>query len=270
MVTSRLGHQWKHPKSSVFDIIYPIRKTKEDFYRYTESLASMDPPKSNPVTRNRKGSKLSVIRNTEPHAFVIPVKRIHEEHDVPSFLTSKAYSDIMTFLLQLNVSMFPCYIQDPVTKQKKIQTWELGSPGVSFSNTVVKLRGLLQELETFIDQVPLDTGPRRFGNAAFKTWYRLVEDRVQQLLVDHLPADVLSVDGTSDISAKDELISYLLGSFGSSQRLDYGSGHELSFLAFLGCIWKLGGFEASDSGEEERGIVLGVVEPYEHLRIQIT
>ena len=66
-------------------------------------------------------------------------------------------------------------------------------------------------------------------------------------------------------SAEDELASYLLGGFGSSQRLDFGTGHELSFLAFLGCLWKLGGFtagdEISDDGRLERSIVLGVFEP---------
>ncbi|KAK5277966.1 Serine/threonine-protein phosphatase 2A activator 1, partial [Cryomyces antarcticus] len=53
-----------------------------------------------------------------------------------------------------------------------------------------------------------------------------------------------------------------MGSFGSAQRLDYGTGHELSFLAFLGCIWKLGGFPRTEAGVEERGVVLGVIEPY--------
>jgi serine/threonine-protein phosphatase 2A activator len=53
-----------------------------------------------------------------------------------------------------------------------------------------------------------------------------------------------------------------LGSFGSPQRLDYGTGHELSFLAFLGCLWKLNFFPRSEQGVEERGIVLGVFELY--------
>jgi serine/threonine-protein phosphatase 2A activator len=54
-----------------------------------------------------------------------------------------------------------------------------------------------------------------------------------------------------------------MGAFGSSQRLDYGTGHELSFLVFLGCLWKLGGFtkETSEDGALERSIVLGIIEP---------
>jgi len=70
-------------------------------------------------------------------------------------------------------------------------------------------------------------------------------------------------EGEMPPTALDELRHYLVGAFGSAQRLDYGTGHELSFLAFLGCLWKLGGFAdgGADDGEVERSIVLGVVEP---------
>jgi serine/threonine-protein phosphatase 2A activator len=97
---------------------------------------------------------------------------------------------------------------------------------------------------------------------SFRAWYDIVRERVPALLDQYLPAEVLAFQSSSDVSAKTELEAYLIGSFGSSQRLDYGTGHELSFLAFLGCIWKLGAFPASQDGEQERGIVLGVIEPY--------
>lgn len=61
--------------------------------------------------------------------------------------------------------------------------------------------------------------------------------------------------------ALEEVGSYLLGGFGSDQRLDYGTGHELSFLAFLGCLWKLGYFQDGEQdGQIEREIVLHVFE----------
>lgn len=43
-----------------------------------------------------------------------------------------------------------------------------------------------------------------------------------------------------------ELSEYLNKGFGNETRIDYGSGHELSFAAWLGGISLLGGFEPSD------------------------
>ena len=207
---------------------------------------------------------LSILDASKPHTFIDPQKNINEGSDVSAFLTSEAYGDIMTFLLQLNRAIFPSNIQVSNSNQKRDQIWELGSPHVIFSDTVRSLRGLLEDLGQIIDEVPPDPGPRRFGNVSFRKWCDIVEQRVSDLLDRHIPSELLSFPHETGITARDEINSYFLGSFGSSQRLDYGSGHELSFLAFLGCIWKLNGFTTSipTSGSEERGIVLGVIDPY--------
>ncbi|KAI9666016.1 MAG: Serine/threonine-protein phosphatase 2A activator 1 [Bathelium mastoideum] len=198
-----------------------------------------------------------------PHTFVQPIKRINDGEDVSFFLASKAYADLMTFLLQLNASMFPH--KDP--SSNSIRSWELGAENIVFSSTVKQLRDLISRLEALIEEAPPDTGPRRFGNISFRKWYNLVEERASDLVDQHVPVGVLNFTTTTgqNVTVKDELCAYLLGSFGSAQRLDYGTGHELSFLAFLGCIWKLGGFAEGDAGVEERNIVLGVIEPYLNL-----
>jgi hypothetical protein len=117
-----------------------------------------------------------------------------------------------------------------------------------------------------IEEAPPSTGPRRFGNVSFRTWYEILESRARGLLKDSLPKGVVEFRAASadGVSVLDELTPYLLGGFGSPQRLDYGTGHELSFLAFVACIWKLGGFtsESSVDGALERSIVIGVIEPY--------
>lgn len=201
------------------------------------------------------------IDSSKTHEFAVPNKKINEGHDVPVFLISRAYTDIMTFVVQLNRSMFP--LSPSVdTERKSSHLSYLSSNSIPFNQTVLRLRSLLIDLESFIEEAPPDPGPRRFGNISFRKWYELVEGRARTLLEQHLPLDGFSITQSSDVSAHDELSSYLFGSFGSAQRLDYGTGHELSFLAFLGCIWKLGGFEASPPGEIERQIVLGVIESY--------
>lgn len=179
---------------------------------------------------------------------------------MPAFLTSRAYSDIGVFIMQLNIAMCP----RKSSESGGTRTWQLDGTDV-LSGPVQQLRELLQKIDSIIEEAPPDTGPRRFGNVSFRKWYEILESRVQALLETHLPRAVLDVSASSDgTSVLEELTPYLLGGFGSAQRLDYGTGHELSFLAFLGCIWKLGGFstEKSQDGELERSLVLGVIEPY--------
>jgi serine/threonine-protein phosphatase 2A activator len=205
---------------------------------------------------------LERVDDKVPHNFVAPTKQINSGQDVSTFLTSKAYRDITQFVLQLNRAVFPKIISGTGTGQNSFQSYEIGSSSVQFSETVLQLRQLLAAIGNVIDEVPLDTGPRRYGNLSFRKWYELVEDRATVLLEQYLPSHVLSFSHSSEVDALVELRSYFLGSFGSAQRLDYGTGHELSFLAFLAGIWKLGGFPPSNSGQEERGIVFGIIEPY--------
>lgn len=210
-------------------------------------------------------SGVPTLRSLDPkdgYSFAIPAKRINDGEDVTFFLGSKAYADIMTFIFQLNTAMMPRKRSDESKGTESAKEWKLGDADVARPQIVHNLAKLLETLTAIIDEAPPDPGPRRFGNVSFRTWYDLVRERVPSLLDEHLPQAVLTFKSTSDVSAKAELEAYLVGSFGSSQRLDYGTGHELSFLAFLGCIWKLGGFPASNDGDLERALVLGVIEPY--------
>lgn len=203
---------------------------------------------------------LSLVDPVQPHAFLKPTKKINEGHDVPHFLVSQAYRDIGILVMQLNLAMCPRKLAEP----GQVQTWQLDSP-TSLPEPVLKLQKLLEMITAIIDEVPPDTGPRRFGNVSFKKWFEILESRINGLLRSQLPKEVLDFgESSSDgVSSLDELTPYLLGGFGSAQRLDYGTGHELSFLAFLGCIWKLGGFakDYSRDGSLERSIVIGIIEP---------
>ena len=204
---------------------------------------------------SERPNTLERLDPTLQHIFTPPVKRINEGHDVSDFLASMAYRDIMTFLLQLNRSMFPHENTGSIVR------WTIDSPHIHPLGTVLDLQALLHKLEAMVDEVPLDTGPRRFGNISFRTWIKLLEERVDELLALHLPQISKQFTENFNVSPFSELRAYLLGSFGSSQRLDYGTGHELSFLAFLGCVWKLGGFATSGDGSVERSIVCNVIEP---------
>jgi serine/threonine-protein phosphatase 2A activator len=198
---------------------------------------------------------LTKLEDPTSHVYSSPVKRIHDGPDVAFFLTSFGYRDVMTFLLQLNHALIPRKVV--VDGKTNVQSWPLGSSDVQYSSSVLKIRALLSKLNSLLAEAPPDTGPRRFGNVSFRKWCDLVEVQATGLLTDLLDAKVLP--------AIPELKEYLLGSLGSPPRLDYGTGHELSFLAFLGCLWKIGFFEASQSENEERAIVIGIFQDYLNL-----
>jgi serine/threonine-protein phosphatase 2A activator len=74
-----------------------------------------------------------------------------------------------------------------------------------------------------------------------------------QPLTDSLPqqaAAVLDNDlvPSSQSAALPELSFHLLSSFGSPARMDYGTGHELSFLAYLLILRLIGVFSEADEG----------------------
>ena len=78
----------------------------------------------------------------------------------------------------------------------------------------------------------------RFGNLAFKTFHKKVEDIALLEIAELLP------EGFKDAAV--ELNTYLLDSFGSDVRIDYGTGHELAFITFLYCLVKLGVYDKTD------------------------
>ena len=204
---------------------------------------------------------LAVLDLSNPHTFIKPVKRINEGQDVAHFLTSCAYRDICLFVMQLNVSMCPRVVTENGMSHTKV--WNL-TDHIKVEGLVERIQSMLKVIKALIDEVPPDTGPRRFGNISFRRWHELMEERIISILRDHVPHDILDAGKGGEATAQDELVSYLLGSFGSGLRLDFGTGHELSFLAFIGCLWKMGGFTRKDiptDGSVERSIVLGVIEP---------
>src|SRR5436305_5982293 len=88
---------------------------------------------------------LEVLDPSKSHVFEVPTKRINDEQDVSTFLMSKAYKDIMTFVLQLNRSMFPSKVWEEGTQ--RVQTWPLNSEIVKLSEPVQRLQLLLSKLE---------------------------------------------------------------------------------------------------------------------------
>ncbi|KAK9234315.1 Phosphotyrosyl phosphatase activator [Lipomyces kononenkoae] len=144
-------------------------------------------------------------------------KRIHTTDDLTYFTSTVAYARIQ-FLLSFISSAVAAI---PTPKQEDC-----------FSPAISGILAIFDKLEELTQSIPPITGPRRFGNPAYRTWFSAVDKSIGALITDMLQrADVA-------LEAKIELQGYFMGSFGSFQRLDFGTGHELNFLAFFGgCLF---------------------------------
>ena len=79
----------------------------------------------------------------------------------------------------------------------------------------------------------------RFGNKAFRTLIEKMNETIDERI-----KGFSSVEGFE--LAVPELKSYLQESFGSYERIDYGTGHELNFVVFIFCMCKIGVFTQDD------------------------
>jgi serine/threonine-protein phosphatase 2A activator len=84
----------------------------------------------------------------------------------------------------------------------------------------------------------------RFGNKAFRTWLDRVTAEADEDLTVILNAGKPDFARAAD--AIPELKAYLIDSFGSYERIDYGTGHELNFYVLLYCLCKLGIYTVDD------------------------
>ncbi|GFS58740.1 hypothetical protein NPIL_563291 [Nephila pilipes] len=176
--------------------------------------------------------------------FIVPVKAIYTLADMRKWERSEAYHEYMGFVLAMNEA----------TKGKKITDVSITS------DFVTKLIGLLDILDNWITEIPPIEQPQRFGNKAFRTFYSKLKEEAESLFKDILPEELHP--------SAVELAIYLTESIGNSTRIDYGTGHEMSFAMLLCCLFKLGIIKQEESGE----VILHVFERYLNLmrKLQVT
>ncbi|KAF4518707.1 hypothetical protein B566_EDAN013726, partial [Ephemera danica] len=136
--------------------------------------------------------------------YVIPKRAVLRMEDMPLWEKSEAYHEYVGFIMALNEAV----------------------------------KGLLENLSCWIDETPPIDQPQRFGNQAFRTWYKKLQQGGAEELKKILPESLHT--------AVIELTPYLVEGFGNSTRIDYGTGHEMSFLMLLCCLFKIGALEQID------------------------
>ncbi|KAG8864795.1 Serine/threonine-protein phosphatase 2A activator 1 [Tulasnella sp. 330] len=173
---------------------------------------------------------------TLPSKLIAPKRRIQTDADVEEWKSTQGYLDYGLFIRRLNTAVIGHYLPY--------------SGGTS--EAVKKTVDLLEVILGWIEEIPPQTTSQRYGNLAFRDWGNRLGQRLNGLMETLLPASLHPVIPLVE--------PYLLLSFGSFTRLDYGTGHELAFGLFMCCLTLLRFYEPNE--EEERALVLVVFPKY--------
>ncbi|CAN6479998.1 unnamed protein product [Victoria cruziana] len=150
-----------------------------------------------------------------PFQFRPPVKRIQSPDDIRRFHDSDSGKNFIGFVVALSESVRGHKISDPCRESPVVRV-------------IVEI---LDSMIGWIDEFPPVHQPSRYGNLAYRDWHqRLCES--ESLMLRVLPEDLQS--------AVVEIFPYFTDSFGNSTRIDYGTGHETNFAAWLYCLARLG------------------------------
>ncbi|CAG9771938.1 unnamed protein product [Ceutorhynchus assimilis] len=165
----------------------------------------------------------SVTLVSEDHAFVTPVKLVKTYEDMQKWDKSEAYFEYLGFIFAINDSI------------KGISN---SNGSAKASENINKVCMLLDTLSKWVDEIPAIEQNQRFGNVAFKTWYNQLKEEAIELLQSVLPSELYR--------SIPEIMVYLEEGFGNPIRIDYGTGHEISFVMFLCSLYKIGFLKESD------------------------
>lgn len=141
-------------------------------------------------------------------------KRVHNISDLAQWQRSRAYHDLIGYINGTSSA-----IQGIKTTDEMYE-----------SDVLRKLLGLFDSLEQLVEKHPPLEQPQRFGNKAYRDWSRSMQEQLPTWLLQLLPS--------GKQKHLNELLQYLLESFGNATRIDYGTGHELSFVFFLCALFK--------------------------------
>jgi len=142
-------------------------------------------------------------------------KLINNEDDLSLYLKSESCQNYLNFLIRLNDSV----------KSKS------NDENVNLSPIVEKILNCIDKLSILVDEIPPTEQPTRFGNKAYRDWYDRMDENSVDYMKSILPEELHIAAG--------ELASYWIMSYGNRTRIDYGTGHETNFAAWMYCLDRL-------------------------------
>ncbi|CEG79247.1 Putative Peptidylprolyl isomerase [Rhizopus microsporus] len=175
-------------------------------------------------------------------SFSVPTKRIATKAHLDEFLHSSAYEDYIGYIERLN---------DAVKNLKIDSTIEM-------SNNVTSIVNILDTISGWIDEIPpVENSKSRFGNPAFRTFYDRLEKSIGTLFNELIPKEAIP-----------EVAVYFCESFGNRTRIDYGTGHEANFMAWLLCLEKLKVIDSKDDAAVVLRVFVRYIQVMRRLQFQ--
>ncbi|CAG0916006.1 unnamed protein product [Notodromas monacha] len=179
------------------------------------------------------------------HKYVLPTKKVTSADQMALWEKSDAYHKINAdpFASFQEYVGFILALNDSVTGKSL-------STNIHVSEATTKTLAILDTLSTWIDEIPPINQPQRFGNKAFRDFYARAKERCRGLIESHLPDSLKS--------AAEEVSLYLEEGLGNATRIDYGTGHEMSFVMFMCTLFRIGFL----SDEDRAAAVLKIFAKY--------
>ena len=185
---------------------------------------------SKSVTSITARSEQSELAMDPAHLSLTPLRHIFCDEDLQYFINkSVGYRSICNFIES---------ICESVTNAARQGRLSIIRPSVEVNSICDRfVSAVLVPLEDMLAEFPPLPQSQRFGNKAFSQWHSAATARMSSWIGTYITS--LSVDSIvcANVCAV-EVCSYLLGSFGDPKRIDYGTGHELSFLCALMCLFQ--------------------------------
>jgi hypothetical protein len=220
--------------------------------------------------------------NTHHGSSTGPQRYIYTQTDIEHFRHSSARKELLSFVTAMGQGLTNDNASKSLNNHP--DNYDPMQPLEHLTPALASLHGSLSCMADkwmsadHPDGIPPDTKAKaRFGNPAFRTWHaRLVKRSygiVKSCLECHInyksssesddqldvlrecskrgyeaaSTDEYSVGKTNENEEEtiDELRAYLHDSFGHPIRIDYGTGHESSFVVFLLALCKIGCFVSS-------------------------
>eukprot|EP00339_Tiarina_fusa_P014186 CAMPEP_0117000882 /NCGR_PEP_ID=MMETSP0472-20121206/3073_1 /TAXON_ID=693140 ORGANISM="Tiarina fusus, Strain LIS" /NCGR_SAMPLE_ID=MMETSP0472 /ASSEMBLY_ACC=CAM_ASM_000603 /LENGTH=407 /DNA_ID=CAMNT_0004700717 /DNA_START=62 /DNA_END=1285 /DNA_ORIENTATION=+ len=198
----------------------------------------------------------------------LPHRCIFNDVDMKAFMESSTKKELLSFVEAMGKS---CTIGNA--------RFDPSSPLDDLTPSMASLHGSLCQMIAWVDDFP-PTNPElaRFGNPAFRLWHGRLVERSTAIITSILLArdENLSVEEAAQrgrLAAAGELDTkedasirqvscYLHDSFGHATRLDYGTGHESSFLVFLLVLSKVKCLGESPTPLSLRATALSIFSQY--------